>query len=157
MFWPCETRTSICRNLATISSGLYRFLAIAVLLDVTDIPQVGPLQWGRITLSSCDCSDLLTGHCSSDRVVAVHRVLLKRLFGVHPTCRCALLLLKRQAARSTSPILQATKRADLPSTAHLGTRELPSGRVAQLLATSDRVDRLTRVAVVPTVSRPAFP
>jgi hypothetical protein len=27
---------------ATISSGLYRFLAIAVLLDVKDIPQVGP-------------------------------------------------------------------------------------------------------------------
>src|SRR5215813_10810807 len=48
MFWPCETRTSICRNLETISSGLYRFLAIAVLLDVKDIPQVGPLQWGRI-------------------------------------------------------------------------------------------------------------
>src|SRR5215510_13811736 len=47
MFWPCETRTSICRNLATISSGLYRFLAIAVLLDVKDIPQVGSLQWGR--------------------------------------------------------------------------------------------------------------
>src|SRR5262249_50306813 len=46
MFWPCETRTSICRNLATISSGLYRFLAIAVLLDVTDIPQVGPLHGG---------------------------------------------------------------------------------------------------------------
>src|SRR5262249_22566957 len=33
---------------ATISSGLYRFLAIAVLLDVKDIPQVGPLQWGWI-------------------------------------------------------------------------------------------------------------
>src|SRR5438105_7178056 len=49
MFWPCETRTSICRNLATISSGLYRFLAITVLLDVKDIPQVGPLQWGWIT------------------------------------------------------------------------------------------------------------
>src|SRR5262249_36188769 len=46
MFWPCETRTSTCRNFATISSGLYRFLAIAVLLDVKDIPQVGPLQWG---------------------------------------------------------------------------------------------------------------
>jgi hypothetical protein len=29
---------------------LYRFLAIAVLLDVKDIPQVGPLQWGRIKL-----------------------------------------------------------------------------------------------------------
>jgi hypothetical protein len=28
---------------------LYRFLAITVLLDVKDIPQVGPLQWGRIT------------------------------------------------------------------------------------------------------------
>src|SRR5260221_5169284 len=49
MFWPCETRTSTCRNFATISSGLYRFLAITVLLDVKDIPQVGPLQWGRIS------------------------------------------------------------------------------------------------------------
>src|SRR5262249_25934815 len=49
MFWPCETRTSTCRNLATTSSGLYRFLAITVLLDVKDIPQVGPLQWGWIT------------------------------------------------------------------------------------------------------------
>jgi tripartite-type tricarboxylate transporter receptor subunit TctC len=28
---------------------LYRFLAIAVLLDVKDIPQVGPLQWGWIS------------------------------------------------------------------------------------------------------------
>src|SRR5262249_45919468 len=49
MFWPCETRTSTCLSFATISSGLYRFLAIAVLLDVKDIPQVGPLQWGWIT------------------------------------------------------------------------------------------------------------
>src|SRR5215470_17610706 len=49
MFWPCETRTSTCRNFATISSGLYRFLAIAVLLAVKDIPQVGPLQWGWIS------------------------------------------------------------------------------------------------------------
>src|SRR5215813_7439762 len=47
---PCETRTSTCRSFATISSGLYRFLAITVLLDVKDIPQVGPLQWGRITI-----------------------------------------------------------------------------------------------------------
>jgi putative ABC transport system substrate-binding protein len=30
---------------------LYRFLAITVLLDVKDIPQVGPLQWGRINSS----------------------------------------------------------------------------------------------------------
>src|SRR5262249_34930847 len=49
MFWPCETRTSTCRSFATISSGLYRFLAIAVILDVKDIPQLGPLQWGWIT------------------------------------------------------------------------------------------------------------
>src|SRR5262249_34854982 len=48
MFWPCETRTSTCRSFETISSGLYRFLAIAVLLDVKDIPQVGPVQWGWI-------------------------------------------------------------------------------------------------------------
>jgi hypothetical protein len=37
MFWPCETRTSTCRSFATISTGLYRFLAIAVLPDVKDI------------------------------------------------------------------------------------------------------------------------
>src|SRR5262245_28712939 len=49
MFWPCETRTSTCRSFETISSGLYCFLAIAVLLDVKDIPQVGPLQWGWIS------------------------------------------------------------------------------------------------------------
>jgi hypothetical protein len=36
------------RNFATISSGLYRFLAITVLLDVKDILQVGPLEWERI-------------------------------------------------------------------------------------------------------------
>src|SRR3954447_11127135 len=34
MFWPCETRTSTCRNFATISSGVYRFFGIAVLLHV---------------------------------------------------------------------------------------------------------------------------
>src|SRR5262249_3133056 len=55
MFWPCETRTSTCRSFATISSGLYRFLAIAVLLDVKDIPQVGPLQWGWISASRSQC------------------------------------------------------------------------------------------------------
>src|SRR5262245_3010339 len=48
MPWPCETRTSTWRSFATISSGLYRFLAIVVLLDIKDIPLVGPLQWGRI-------------------------------------------------------------------------------------------------------------
>src|SRR5262245_60038346 len=31
MPWPCQTRTSTWRSFATISSGLYRFLAIAVL------------------------------------------------------------------------------------------------------------------------------
>src|SRR5262249_48324170 len=76
MFWPCETKTSTCRNFATISSGLYRFLAIAVLLDVKDIPQVGPLQWGRIkprTLWSnqrpryvCNASHGLFGHHGLD-------------------------------------------------------------------------------------------
>ena len=30
-FVNCETRTSTCRSFATISSGLYRFLAITVL------------------------------------------------------------------------------------------------------------------------------
>src|SRR5262245_62212874 len=34
MSWPWETKTSTCRNFATISSRLYLFLAIAVLLDV---------------------------------------------------------------------------------------------------------------------------
>src|SRR5262245_19580534 len=34
MLWPCETSTSTCRNFATISSGVYRFFGIAVLLHV---------------------------------------------------------------------------------------------------------------------------
>src|SRR5262249_4007553 len=58
-FWPCETRTSTCRSFATISSGLYRFLAITVLLDVKDIPQVGPLQWGWINLHRCSATSIL--------------------------------------------------------------------------------------------------
>jgi hypothetical protein len=33
MLWPCETRISTCRNCATISSGLYRFLGISALLE----------------------------------------------------------------------------------------------------------------------------
>jgi hypothetical protein len=37
---------------------LYRFLAIAVLLDVKDIPQVGPLQWGRISIVWPDLAGL---------------------------------------------------------------------------------------------------
>jgi hypothetical protein len=37
---------------------LYRFLAITVLLDVKDIPQVGPLQWGRITSTARSLSKI---------------------------------------------------------------------------------------------------
>src|SRR6266404_7902077 len=59
MFWPCETRTSTCRSFATISSGLYCFLAITVLLDVKDIPQVGPLQWGLITVTRARAGALI--------------------------------------------------------------------------------------------------
>src|SRR5262245_36208469 len=84
MFWPCETRTSTCRSFATISSGFYRFLAIAVLLDVKDIPQVGPLQWWWIkatgevvartaiephlcALLACNNSGQLIGFCWETR------------------------------------------------------------------------------------------
>src|SRR5215831_15372424 len=69
MFWPCETRTSTCRNFATISSGLYRFLVITVLLDVKDIPQVGPLQWGRISSAALLGSTLgvLEQRCYDER------------------------------------------------------------------------------------------
>src|SRR5262245_26070628 len=63
---PCETRTSTWRSFATISSGLYRFLAIAVLLDVKDIPQVGPLQWGRINFKT---------RLSAERISAPSRLL----------------------------------------------------------------------------------
>jgi hypothetical protein len=56
-------------QLATISSGLYSFLAITVLLDVKDIPQVGPLQWGWITSNMRFCH--MNGR--SDRVIASNR------------------------------------------------------------------------------------
>src|SRR5438105_10688501 len=78
MFWPCETRTSICRNLATISSGLYRFLAITVLLDVKDIPQVGPLQWGWIQDS---CLQPLIDH-PSDHAIRYSLVEKRSQLGV---------------------------------------------------------------------------
>src|SRR5262245_14321235 len=58
MACPCETRTSTCRSFATISSDLYRFLAITVLLGVKDIPQVGPLHWGRIIRDKLSASFL---------------------------------------------------------------------------------------------------
>src|SRR5262249_35443690 len=52
MACPCETRTSTCRSFATISSGLYRFLAITVLLDVkrhtsSRTTSMGADQWDR--------------------------------------------------------------------------------------------------------------
>src|SRR5215831_14987963 len=78
MFWPCETKTSTCRNFATISSGLYRFLAITVLLDVKDIPQVGLLQRGRISraaLTPCDPRPLLTV-CGASPITYLHRKAL---------------------------------------------------------------------------------
>src|SRR5262249_5158002 len=68
-FWPCETRTSTCRSFATISSGLYRFLAITVLLDVKDIPQVGPLQWG------------VDHHCAGGEADQAHREADSELHG----------------------------------------------------------------------------
>src|SRR5215831_10526388 len=71
MFWPCETRTSTCRNFATISSGLYRFLVITVLLDVKDIPQVGPLQWGRITIAQLITHDIIFADGVDDLTDAV--------------------------------------------------------------------------------------
>jgi FAD binding domain in molybdopterin dehydrogenase len=72
MFWPCETRTSTCRNFATISSGLYRFLAITVLLDVKDIPQVGPLQWGWINLPLRRLHQHCRGNPASDGAIMIH-------------------------------------------------------------------------------------
>ena len=63
---------------------------------------------------------------------------------------------EKAEAGLAAPIRQSTKRANLRSTAHLSTREFPSGRVSQVLARSDTAHRLTRLAVVPTVSRPAF-
>src|SRR5262245_14307860 len=95
MFWPCETRTSTCRSFATISSGLYRFLAIAVLLDVKDIPQVGPLQWGWITVFDPVSEALI--------VVSDPQ---QHLFGVR------ILLFTRQNARlfcTGAPVLGITK------------------------------------------------
>jgi hypothetical protein len=46
---------------------LYRFLAITVLLDVKDIPQVGPLQWGRINKLCFGKEASLTFHMIKDK------------------------------------------------------------------------------------------
>src|SRR5215831_11410451 len=85
---PCETRTSTCRSFATISSGLYRFLAITVLLDVKDIPQVGPLQWGRImsikrnlklVCGTSDCRAIAIYEYTSARLIFSEREVLMLL------------------------------------------------------------------------------
>src|SRR5262245_26963410 len=82
MFWPCETRTSSCRSFATISSGLYRFLAIAVLLDVKDIPQLGPLQWGWITVSlAVEASPSCAGRSRPHRRAPRNRILRHAVTG----------------------------------------------------------------------------
>ncbi len=47
--WPCELKTSTCRSFATISSALYCFLGIEVLLRAKTIAQAGPLQGGRVS------------------------------------------------------------------------------------------------------------
>jgi len=77
------------------------------------------------TLLLCGAFSASTGYFCSVAAFAVHRDFTKRHFGGHPTCRCSLFLVKRRAGRRASPILQATGRADLPSTAHLGIREFP--------------------------------
>src|SRR5215510_3621512 len=100
MFWPCETRTSTCRSFATISSGLYRFLAIAVLLDVKDIPQVGPLQWGWIS------GERLLANFATQQVI---KRLGLRLYPYHLVVRSTLrtgqaggIVMHRYQARSGS-------------------------------------------------------
>src|SRR5262245_35685643 len=89
MFWPCETRTSTCRSFATISSGLYRFLAIAVLLDVKDIPQVGPLQWGwiRRSVQRRERGQLEWIRKGRERVGSKRRDCLWRQFAGRRECR----------------------------------------------------------------------
>src|SRR5262245_9254022 len=84
MFWPCETRTSTCHNFATISSGLYRFLAITVLLDVKDIPQVGPLQWGgspRQNISAHRRKAIPAGRKTCGKILEGRRSAAKAPFG----------------------------------------------------------------------------
>src|SRR6516164_6966162 len=82
MFWPCETRISTCRSFATISSGLYRFLAIAVLLDVKDIPQVGPLQWGWIISERYNLVELNLALCHPENCAIEVDVLAPGELGV---------------------------------------------------------------------------
>src|ERR1700750_3069636 len=89
MFWPCETRTSTCRNLATISSGLYRFLAITVLLDVRDIPQVGPLQWGWITTAVSSPRNIIETVFCSDETFSTCRFSAGGDGGGEPHCEGA--------------------------------------------------------------------
>src|ERR1700682_2454985 len=71
---PCETKTSTRRSLATISSGLWRFLGIAVLLFMSkDIPQGGPVQWGWIIQ---EVADSLTNWKETRSILKVHSNLL---------------------------------------------------------------------------------
>jgi hypothetical protein len=59
---------------------LYRFLAIAVLLDVKDIPQVGPLQWGWISVHLEKASSVVEVKGDTARLLSVAE-RTKYLFG----------------------------------------------------------------------------
>src|ERR1700751_2763691 len=87
---------------------------------------------GICTISYCVPGYCLLGQATpecpceidgSEETIGQLSWVTKRPFGGHPTCGGALFLVKRQATRRAAPTLQATKRADLPSTAHLCTRE----------------------------------
>jgi hypothetical protein len=131
MFWPCETRTSACRSFATISSGLYRFLAVAVLLGCQDIPQVGPLQWGRITraanASSVTAADtskrsphssaLYNRRCSRWRAKARYHFRLIDPFhhAIYSTADI-MLARSREGASASSAVVNASEDRNFPIT-----------------------------------------
>src|SRR5215207_1218666 len=79
---PCDTRTSTCRSLATISSGLCPFFAISVLLRFEPIPQDGPLRRGRISMTSRHRLNR-GGHRQAN--AALHRVVVVRMRAHQPT------------------------------------------------------------------------
>src|SRR5215469_13968509 len=150
MFWPCETRTSTCRSFATISSGLYRFLAIAVLLDVKDIPQVGPLQWGWISLKPDSSARADDQDCR-------HGVMLHgRTRLAHRHVRCAWL--HRKTGRGFKRILGISI-APKSDRSHARPRGL--ARVARLSMQRLREEYAARMTVqkAPAVriSRGVFP
>jgi hypothetical protein len=108
---------------------LYRFLAITVLLDVKDIPQVGPLQWGWITRADYCNWSFNTLRKLAEAMDARIRVLIEAAEDVLPEYEAEANMPRQLRASAATEMADVRQRLPSQSAATAITRhavELPA-------------------------------